>query len=517
MRLVSRLRLAVAAPVLGTAALLGLGALTLVESERALDRIEKAARQRAALERIQTDLDGLALAALLAADPLAAGAELAEAERDAMQELGVLDRLTEEEIDFVDPAEAALEAEERDRPAALRQGIGRITGILREILDRRLSADPAPDGTALFARLDDARRGFSELIDTALADEAEEIAEARAGRATLLRRAGWAALGLGAALAGLGLWQGAALARQARAGGGRLAALFARLADGRLSARLDPLPPDETGALGAAANRAAEALERAAWDEAEARREMAAALERRTAEMELGNARLREVDATRRRFLGDLGHALKTPLAVARGNCENARTGLRRQGGPTAPLDAAIEAIDDVTGRVSELLSLARAEDGRLARLVEPVELFDFLDGRIAALRALPRGVGLSFAYAGEEPLLVAADRRDLARACDAVLENALDHGAPGVEVTLEVAGDAARIRVRDRGAGIPEALGAAIFERHVSGRGGTGIGLAMARGLVEEMGGALTVTAAPGGGTEAAILLPRIPEEEAA
>lgn len=516
MRLASRLRLAILPPVAGIAALIGLGALTLSESERALDRVDKAARQQALLERLLIRVDGLVLEMLMAPDPMTAGATLAEAERDAMQDLGVLDRLTEEEIDFVDPVEAERESEERDRPAILRQAIGRIVGLLGELLDRRLSAEPAPDGAGILARLEAARRGLTELVESAVADEAEEIADARAERSRVLRRAIWGALGIGALFAGFGLWQGVALARQGRAGLEALAAFFARLADGRLSARIDPIAPDELGRLGAAANRTGEALERAARAEAEARRAMAAALERRTAEMELGTARLREIDATRRRFLGDLGHALKTPLAVARGACENAQIALSRRGEPTARLETAVAAIDDVTGRVSELLSLARAEDGRLARLVETIELFDFLDGRVAALRALPKGGGLTFAYGGEEPILVAADRRDLARACDALLENALDHGRPGVEVTLEAVGDAARIRVRDQGPGLPDALGDLVFERHVSGRGGTGIGLSMARGLVEEMGGALTVGPAPGGGTEAAILLPRIAEEAA-
>lgn len=513
MRLGSRLALAVLTPVAGLAAAGAIAVLGLSAGERALDRIDKAARQLAVLERVHGDVDAMILAALLASDPLAARAELAEAELDATQDLGVLDRLTEEEIDFVDPDEAVTEAEERDRPAALRQGIARIAAILEHILDRRLAADPAPDGGALLIRLDEARQGFSELVASAVADEAEEIAETRADRAALIARTGWIAAGLGAVLAGIGVWQGRALARQTVSGIEALRAMLARLADGRLAARVDPPHGDEIGALGQAANRAAEALEREDRDRAEDRRAIAEALERRTVEIELGNARLREVDATRRRFLGDLGHALKTPLAVARGSCENARTGLARRGEATDRLDSAIAAIDDVAGQVADLLSLARAEDGRLVRRVEPVELFDFLDGRIAALRALPRGRCLSFHYYGEEPLLVAADRRDLARACDAVLENALGHGGPDVEVTLDVTGGSARISVRDRGTGIPPELGEMVFDRHVSGRGGTGIGLAMARGLVEDLSGTLGIGAAPGGGTEAVILLPRIAE----
>nr|WP_246225346.1 ATP-binding protein [Pseudochelatococcus lubricantis] len=289
-----------------------------------------------------------------------------------------------------------------------------------------------------------------------------------------------------------------------------------RIGDGHFDTRISPVPWDEAGTVSQAVNGMAEALERASVRQGEEQRRLAGTLERRSVELELSNARLREVDANRRRFLADIGHALKTPLAVARGTLENARTGWERQGRGTAPFDTAIDAIDEVAGRVSELLTLARAEDGRLVRALEPVELYDFLDSRLASLRALPGSGRLRFRYAGDEPVMIRADRRELQRACDALLENALDHAGPEspVEVTLEADELEARIAIRDSGPGIPEPLLAHVFEREVSGRGGTGIGLSMARGLVQGLGGTLTIGAGCAGGTEVLIRLPRVSEE---
>lgn len=516
MTLAARLALAIGVPLVALVALAGVGSLLLRTEEWTHSRIEKAARQIAVLERLLADANRMALDTLLAPDPEAARAALAEAELDAMQDLGVVDQLTEEEIAFVSDDERDEEARERERPAALRAGIRRMTASLGRIAELRRSGAGTAEAGAPLAELEGARRNFRGLVEEALADEAGEVETARAGRAALRDRLAWIALALVVAAVVAASALGLSIARRAGRSFRQQRAAVSRMGDGHLDTRVSPVPEDEAGVVSRAVNGMAESLERAALRQHEEQRRLAGILERRSAELELSNARLREVDATRRRFLGDIGHALKTPLAVARGTVENARTGLERQGRGTAPLDAALDAIDEVAGRVSELLTLARAEDGRLCRVLEPVELYDFLDNRLASLRALPGSERVRFRYAGDEPVVVRADRRELQRACDALLENALDHAGPDapVDVVLEADGPEARIAVRDGGRGIPEPLLERVFERDVSGRGGTGIGLSMARGLVLGLGGTLTIGSGRAGGTEVLIRLPRVGEE---
>ncbi|MFC0216778.1 ATP-binding protein [Pseudochelatococcus lubricantis] len=516
MTLAVRLALAVAIPLAALAALTCLGAWQLRTEEWTHSRVEKAGRQIAVLERVLADVDRMALDTLLAADPAAARAALAEAELDAMQDLGVLDRLTEEEIAFVGDEERDREVEERERPAALRAGIRRMTALLGGAVEARFSSDAAVAAGTGASELDQARQDFRALVKEALTDEADEIETARSGRAALRNRLVWLVFALVGIAAVAALALGMSVARRAGRSFRSQREAVSRIGDGHFDTRISPVPWDEAGTVSQAVNGMAEALERASVRQGEEQRRLAGTLERRSVELELSNARLREVDANRRRFLADIGHALKTPLAVARGTLENARTGWERQGRGTAPFDTAIDAIDEVAGRVSELLTLARAEDGRLVRAVEPVELYDFLDSRLASLRALPGSGRLRFRYAGDEPVMIRADRRELQRACDALLENALDHAGPEspVEVTLEADELEARVAIRDSGPGIPEPLLAHVFEREVSGRGGTGIGLSMARGLVQGLGGTLTIGAGCTGGTEVLIRLPRISEE---
>lgn len=165
-----------------------------------------------------------------------------------------------------------------------------------------------------------------------------------------------------------------------------------------------------------------------------------------------------------------------------------------------------------MTDRLTALMALARAEDGRLVRDMADVDLYDLLDGRLAALRVLPGGGRLRLTTTTQGPAIVRADGRELEKMLDAVLENALEH-APGdgpVKVDLAATDTQAVIRVTDTGPGLPPDGAEAAFARHHSTRpGGTGIGLAMARQIAEEHGGGMVLERAATGGACAVIRLP--------
>jgi signal transduction histidine kinase len=83
---------------------------------------------------------------------------------------------------------------------------------------------------------------------------------------------------------------------------------------------------------------------------------------------------LKQVDETRRRFLADLGHSLKTPLAIARGSVEAIAVDTSRQA-------TALSSIDKVTQRVSDLMQLAQSDDGRLIQMQNVLEVAELLEG----------------------------------------------------------------------------------------------------------------------------------------
>jgi signal transduction histidine kinase len=95
----------------------------------------------------------------------------------------------------------------------------------------------------------------------------------------------------------------------------------------------------------------------------------------------------------------------------------------------------------------------------------------------------------------GRPGLVVSATPGRLAQSLAVLLENALTHGAGTVTITTRAAGRKAIIEVADEGKGVPESVAPRLFERSVSGNRSTGLGLSLARQLVEADGGRLEVT----------------------
>ena len=91
------------------------------------------------------------------------------------------------------------------------------------------------------------------------------------------------------------------------------------------------------------------------------------------------------------------------------------------------------------------------------------------------------------------------------------LVDNALKHGAPPIEVHARRRGDNIEIEVRDHGPGIPPESGAQLFEKFVraSGAPGAGLGLAVVRAIVEAHGGTVTVDTPPDGGARFRVEVP--------
>ncbi|MGV3618866.1 MAG: sensor histidine kinase [Fimbriimonas sp.] len=238
-----------------------------------------------------------------------------------------------------------------------------------------------------------------------------------------------------------------------------------------------------------------------------ARLEAAFRLERET------GRRLEETVRQQRRFTADASHELKTPLAVIKGNA-----GLLATDGADAEIREIAEEIgqaaDRMNGLVQDLLVLARAEAGQLARAFEVCDLRETL--REAAEMVATDRVRL---HLPEEPLPVEGSSGDLVRLFANLFDNALKHSgtAAPVEATALEADGKVIATVADRGVGIaPEHL-PHLFERfyrtdasRLSSTGGTGLGLAICRGIVEAHGGTIEVESEVGAGTLFRVTLPR-------
>ena len=201
--------------------------------------------------------------------------------------------------------------------------------------------------------------------------------------------------------------------------------------------------------------------------------------------------RIQRQIATQRRFVANAAHQLRTPLALLK---TQATVGLRES--ETSQKDEALAAIDKTVGLMarlsSQLLSLARAEQGRASLRREDVEFSEIARGAIESLvdLALARNIDLGFEHDGR-PHIVLGHAMLLRELVANLIENALRHTPIGATVTAKLSGDARDMvfSVEDNGPGIPAAERERVFERFyrlVGTEGeGTGLGLAIVREIV--------------------------------
>jgi two-component system, OmpR family, sensor histidine kinase KdpD len=235
--------------------------------------------------------------------------------------------------------------------------------------------------------------------------------------------------------------------------------------------------------------------------------QLESALERRrlTAEAE-GIAPLAAADRMRSALLAAVGHDLRRPLAAATA----AVTALRStevtlsKSDRAELLETADESLTELAKVITDLLDVSRLQAGVLGVTLEPVALKEVLGDVLDELRLAPGAVQLDLG----EVQAVSADPALLQRVLVNLLANALRYspaGSPPVVTTSEF-GDRVQIRVIDRGPGIPTARREEVFlpfQRlgDTDNTAGIGLGLALAKGFVEGMGGTLEAEDTPGGG----------------
>ena len=251
-------------------------------------------------------------------------------------------------------------------------------------------------------------------------------------------------------------------------------------------------------------------------------------MERLRAAHELAEANYRAAEVANRakaRFLANMSHELRTPLNAILGFAE--LTAARLHGEQSEKyFEYAADIRDSANGllaMIDDLLHLARLETGRLELSEEELDLFEEIRACVAQTRgaAMGRGVDLSM-MAGGQAVRLRAERRAFRQVLLNLLSNAIKFTEPGGRIRLDVAPGAPGgvvIRVSDTGCGVPESDLARIFypfeqaaahrSEMVAGPGGSGVGLAVCRELMEAHGGALTLTSQVGVGTVAAMTWP--------
>ncbi|MGV9235740.1 sensor histidine kinase [Streptomyces nigra] len=217
-----------------------------------------------------------------------------------------------------------------------------------------------------------------------------------------------------------------------------------------------------------------------------------------------------EAEQRLRRFVADASHELRTPLMSVRGYAD-----LFQYAAANAPEErerhlARLRAEAARMGvLLDDLLLLARLDAADVETPLRPVEtdLVELAGQAADAFRATRPGHPLTVAP-GPASVPLRLDPQRIRQVLDNLLTNAAVHTPPGTHVSLAVSvtANSARIEVTDAGPGIPPADRERVFDRFYRvdkarsrDRGGSGLGLAVARSLVAAHGGRITVTGGPG------------------
>ncbi len=247
------------------------------------------------------------------------------------------------------------------------------------------------------------------------------------------------------------------------------------------------------------------------------------AREGRRLEREAGEARtLAAVDRQRTALLAAVGHDLRTPLAGVKAAVSSLRqTDIAWTETEREELLGTIEdSADRLDAVVANLLDASRLQAGELSVRSRPTDIEEVVGTVLLGLGEA--GEGVSVEVPDDMPLVL-ADPGLLERVLHNLVANAVQHaGGPGaVRVVARPTVESARIEVVDRGPGVAPEQREAIFTpfRRLDdrGSGGVGLGLAVARGFTEAMGGALVADEAPEGGLVMRLRLPLAPAPPAA
>ena len=283
-----------------------------------------------------------------------------------------------------------------------------------------------------------------------------------------------------ATLVALGV--GALLARRVTGPVRTLTAAAKGLASGDWSARVDSVRSDELGEMARAFDHMAETLS--------------------------------EEDSLRRTFIADVAHELRTPLAVVRAELEAIEDGLIPL--DTAALASLAEEVERLCRLVGDLETLALADAARFSLNLQLRPLAPVVEGAANGFAGTAQAKGVQIGLHLDEDVLAKVDGTRMAQVVANLVSNALKFTPAGgrVDLRLHREGNFATLEVTDTGPGIPPQDLGHVFERFWRGgaphAGGSGIGLAVVRELIDAHGGNVDVTSELGKGAAFTVRLPQ-------
>jgi signal transduction histidine kinase len=218
-------------------------------------------------------------------------------------------------------------------------------------------------------------------------------------------------------------------------------------------------------------------------------------------------------------FVSNVSHELKTPLTSIRMYAELLADNKAQTAEAVKQyLGVIVTESERLTRLVNNVLDFGRLEQKRRTYHCETLVLADYVTAAVEPLRGIVESADMKLVVKSETEARVLADRDALNQVLVNVIDNACKYASEGKEITITsgIDGRKAYVRVADRGPGIPRALAGRIFERFfrvddsvTATVGGSGLGLSIAKQLLQGMGGDVQWSAREGGGSVFTVTLP--------
>ncbi|WP_296718728.1 PAS domain-containing sensor histidine kinase [Erythrobacter sp.] len=230
---------------------------------------------------------------------------------------------------------------------------------------------------------------------------------------------------------------------------------------------------------------------------------------------------LEEADAVKARFLANMSYEFRTPLTTIGGYAELLKSGVASDPDQASEyVDAILSAVERLTEQVENVLDLSQSEAGLLPISKERLDLLDFLTTLVREREPAIIAAGLSLDLKGRKGRVIEGDPRQLGRALGNLIDNAVSGTPDGGRIVIEIrkAPDGAdwgfEIRIADNGRGmtaqeLARAQGGAKAGKPGTPERRTGLGIPLARQLIEAHEGTLEIASRRGAGTTATIRLP--------
>jgi signal transduction histidine kinase len=233
--------------------------------------------------------------------------------------------------------------------------------------------------------------------------------------------------------------------------------------------------------------------------------------------------KLEQALQARDEFISTVGHELKNPLSPVFIHAEQILKGAREAPGGVVTTEWLIPRLESFTHRfrrflqtLNRILDVSRISSGTIALHTEDVDMVEVMREIIDSMERERVASKSELTLHAEGKVIGRWDRLRIEQICGNLLSNAIRYGLSGpIDIFIEAHGDAATLKVRDRGLGIAEADQARIFDRFeraagVTRTGGFGVGLWVVKKLCTAMGGDVAVQSKISEGSTFTVTLPR-------